>query len=759
MDSSKGAPVLRILIVEDSADDADLMTRELGREGLDCTVGVVETEPAFVEALAAGPDVILCDPSLPQFSAQRALEIMRERASRIPILVVSGTITDELAVQYMQQGAWDYVLKDRLRRLGPAVRNALERRTLEGDAAQANQRLSQLLTDLDIAQISTDLYGNILECNDVAWRMLGFDSKASAIAQRMTANYVEPRERSDLLALLAEKSAVQDCAVRLRRQDGAIIWASGHYHATKDEHGRIAVIQALLVDSTERKLEQLELSASRQRLDSALRNAPIALATLDRHLQFTFAGGTALSRVRTNPDRLLGKSARELLSQRPDVIRMLEQAAAGQAMTEEMEFGSRYFQVNVSPISDAETGGVAVVAMDITSRHAAEVKADVRARQQLAVRSLAQEGLSSPPAASLVQRAVALLVEALGAESGTVFEVQQGGRIARRTDAKSSTQPADVMSLGGGIPMWLVTHSEARAIDEILPEDQVDMPWLAQERLVSVLCAPIRDEHRVYGILAAGHRSTHHWSDDEREFIEVMAQTLWVAIEHRRLEEERSDLVRRLVDAHEEERRRIAADVHDDAVQVMSAAMMRLHLLGQKLTDTKERELITKLQSTVSLSIERLRSLLFELSPPALEQQGLQVALGVLADETQRDHGIVVQIAGGLTSEPDAAAGLSIYRIVQEALTNVQKHAQAKHVKLTLHDVDRGVQVLVEDDGVGFDPSNARSGGLRHVGLGSMRERAQLAGGTWRVRSAPGAGTQVEFWVPTTHNDRERYAS
>ena len=307
--------------------------------------------------------------------------------------------------------------------------------------------------------------------------------------------------------------------------------------------------------------------------------------------------------------------------------------------------------------------------------------------------------------------------------------------------------------------MWLVTHSEARAIDEILPEDQADMPWLAQERLVSVLCAPIRDEHRVYGILSAGHRRTHHWTDDEREFIEVMAQTLWVAIEHRRLEEERGDLVRRLVDAHEEERRRIAADVHDDAVQVMSAAMMRLHLLGQKLTDTKERELITKLQSTVSLSIERLRNLLFELSPPALEQHGLQVALGMLADETQRDHGIVVQLAGGLTSEPDAAAGLSIYRIVQEALTNVHKHAQSRHVRLTLHDVDGGVQVLVEDDGVGFDPANARSGGLSHVGLGSMRERAQLAGGTWRVRSAPGAGTQVEFWVPTTHPDRQRYAS
>ncbi|HYL08470.1 MAG TPA: PAS domain S-box protein, partial [Candidatus Udaeobacter sp.] len=670
------AAKLRVLIVEDNPDDAQLMMRELRLHGLDFTATVVESESSFLAALALAPDVILCDHSLPQFGAQRAMEILRERSVRLPVLVVSGTITDELAVRYMQQGAFDYVLKDRLRRLGPAVRNAVERFRLETEAVQANLRLSRLLNDLDVAQLTTDLYGNVLDCNDIAWKMLGFASKAEAIAQRTTASFADPHDRTVYLQALAEKGAIQDYEIPFRRQDGAVIWTTGHYYATRDEDGKIVAIQALIVDSTSRKEAEKEAVTSRLRLDTALKSAPLALVTLDHDLVFTFAGGTALARVGLGAKAMVGRPASEVLHDRPDIVEMCRRAAGGEEFVEELLYRGRYFHAKFSPVrATGSPPGAGFVAVDITARHEAELKSEARARQQAAVRRFAQEALASVPVQTLLERAVRLLVDALGADVGSVFEVQAGGRTARRVVALGFRKADEVISVTDGIPGWLVSHAEVRAIDQYLPED--NMPWIVRESIQSFMSAPIRDEKRVFGVLSAGNRRPHQWTSDERELIELMAKTLWVAVERRRLEDERAELVRRLVDAQEDERRRIAADVHDDAVQVMSAVTMRLHLLAQKLTDPNERELVAKLQSTVSLAIERLRNLLFELSPPALEQQGLQVALRMLADEFERDHGIVVQIAGGLTSEPDPACGLTIYRIAQEALINVQKHAQA----------------------------------------------------------------------------------
>ena len=221
--------------------------------------------------------------------------------------------------------------------------------------------------------------------------------------------------------------------------------------------------------------------------------------------------------------------------------------------------------------------------------------------------------------------------------------------------------------------------------------------------------------------------------------------------------DQRHALLMRLVSAQEVERRRIAADNHDDAVQVMTAAKMRLDLLSRHLDD-RQGEAARQLSGTVALAIRRLRHLLFELTPPALEEHGLGTALRVLLEQSTEDTAIAWHLDCHLAAEPDRDAAVITYRVAQEAVVNVRKHSKARLVTVRVAHEDGGLRVRIADDGVGF---SARTVGAApgHLGLASMRERAQMAGGWLTLSSAPGSGTRIDFWVPaalSSPEDEER---
>ena len=761
MQVERGNRPLKVLIVEDNLDDALLMVNELGSAGLAFVHKVVDDEPGFLASLDAGVDVVLCDHTLPRFSARRAFDLLQERAMHLPVLVVSGTITDDLAVEYMQRGACDYVLKDRLSRLGPAVRNALERYRFEAEAAQANQRLSRLMEEFGIAAIASEVGGRITATNDVGWRLFGCPSREAFLATPAQSFYTRPVQRADLLARLEHEGKVTANEVEFQRLDGSTFWATCQYHAVTDEHGRLTHLETLITDTSERKRAEREVAVSRQRLDSALHNAPIAVITFDRDRRFVFAGGTALERLGIDAASLIGRQIDEIARDRPDVVDVLKRAVDGEEFDREGEFAGRYFHLKISHVpSNGSPQGAFVVGFDITARHEAELNAEARARQQAAVRQLAQEALNSPPLAQLMHRAVRLLAAGLNAEMASIHELEPGGATATKLASIGYKHPQDTVRIEpGGVAEAVLMRHGVLAIEDYPKSGLRPAASVADEGVKSTLAFAIQDGRQQFGFVCAHQRALHAWTQDEREFIELIGQTILVAVERQHLEEQRGQLISRLVDAQEQERRRIAADVHDDAVQVMSAALMRLHLLSQRMEDPAQLAMATKLQSTVSLAIERLRHLLFELSPPALERGGLMSALNTFVEEFQRDFGIMTELRGGLTVDPDPASGLVIYRIIQEAFTNVHKHARATRVELTIREVDGGALVRIEDDGRGFDPHESRPESLKHIGLGSMRERAELSGGWWKIASAPTSGTHIEFWVPVETARRELSAS
>jgi PAS domain S-box-containing protein len=215
-----------------------------------------------------------------------------------------------------------------------------------------------------------------------------------------------------------------------------------------------------------------------------------------------------------------------------------------------------------------------------------------------------------------------------------------------------------------------------------------------------------------------------------------------------RANDQRKQLLARLVRAQEEERQRVANDIHDDSIQIMTAVGLRLAVLHGQVTDPVAERTLTNAEETVALAIQRLRRLLFELHPMSLDSSGLAAAISDHVFMLEEDGGPALLLDSRLDVEPPTESRTILFRIAQEALANVRKHAHAAHVWVTLWPEGGGVRVKIHDDGIGFDYPPGPNGKLGHVGLPSMQERAALAGGWLRVDSARDAGTTVEYWIP-----------
>lgn len=196
----------------------------------------------------------------------------------------------------------------------------------------------------------------------------------------------------------------------------------------------------------------------------------------------------------------------------------------------------------------------------------------------------------------------------------------------------------------------------------------------------------------------------------------------------------------------EAERRRIAAELHDGPVQHFTALDLRLERVRRELSRpelAETRELVEQVQDRLRPEVADLRRLMSELRPPMLDARGLEAAL--------RDHLLAIERHSGLRCEMDTTMDerldpeleTVLYRVAQEALTNVVKHANAREARVSLDVRDGQVVLEVRDDGVGFDPATAPPSKDGHFGLVGMRERVHAIGGEWMIASTPGGGTRV----------------
>ena len=223
--------------------------------------------------------------------------------------------------------------------------------------------------------------------------------------------------------------------------------------------------------------------------------------------------------------------------------------------------------------------------------------------------------------------------------------------------------------------------------------------------------------------------------------------------EARRTEELLRALTHRVVEVQEAERGRVALELHDHITQLLCAVLVRSHTLATQLSprDGPAKREAIKLRELLGQTAEEVERISRNLRPSVLHELGLVAVLRETGAEFAARTGVPVKLSCvQLTAQLPAATELTLYRILQEALSNVEQHARARHVTVCLKQQGNFVQLTIKDDGTGYDPEppSARRKGRGGFGLLNMRERAAYAGGELTVRSVRGAGTKIEVCLP-----------
>ncbi|HWQ28476.1 MAG TPA: HAMP domain-containing protein [Dehalococcoidia bacterium] len=288
-------------------------------------------------------------------------------------------------------------------------------------------------------------------------------------------------------------------------------------------------------------------------------------------------------------------------------------------------------------------------------------------------------------------------------------------------------------------------------------------PALDAER-ARVACVPLRSKGRPLGVLNVLCDAGRELDEAETELLVAIADQVAVAVENARLVEElrekealRGQLLEQVIAAQEEERKRIARELHDETAQALTSLSVSLKGLEASGLPDEVRKRLADIQTVAADAVRAVHDLSFELRPSVLDDAGLGPAIERYVREFSARHGLPVDVQiTGLRERLPAVVETALYRIAQEALTNVARHANATHASVLLERRDGVVLLVVEDNGKGMSRRQLAADSRDHLGIHGMQERATLVGGTLTIESAPGAGCSVYVEVPLEGASREQ---
>ena len=713
---------LRVLIVDDNPDDRALAARELAGEFPDIRTIEVADAAAFETALEHGGfDLVITEFRLAWSDGLSVFREVRYRYPEIPIIMFTGAGSEEIAVEAMRAGLDDYVLKspEHVARLPLAAGAVLERarerqarRRAEESLRSSEAHLRALFASMSDAIFVLDRDGRYLEIAPTSPELL---YRPADEVLGKTVHELFPSEQADHFleairrALDTRSTVAIEYMLPIRDMD---MWFAASISPMLEDS-----VVWVARDITERKRAEAALRESEERFRVALGNSPVVVFNQDKELRYTwvynphpgFVAETALGK--TDAELLPAEDAARLAEIKR---RVLDTGVAAREEVRTIIGGQAFFyDLTVEPLRDV-TGniiGVTCASADITERKQAE-EAVRQSRRQYETFINACDDMAFLKDDQLRY----LVVNTANAE----FLGRPKEDIVGRTDQElMPPQAAEACRRSG-----LLALAQQGVV---VTEEQ------AGGRAYEL--------HKFPVLLEGSRLGVGGWARDITER-KQMEEAL------RRSDERIRELLGHRVRAQEEERARMAADIHDGSIQVMSAVALRLETLRRRLSDPEALETVRRLEETVTSAISRLRHLMFELRPRVLDEEGLAPALRVYLDDLSKQAQIECTLANRLDVEPPPAARTALYRIAQEALVNIRKHADAKRVDVVLEPRDAGYAVRIADDGDGFDVGTAEREPPGHLGLAAMRERAEMAGGWWRIESTPGSGTTVEFWVP-----------
>jgi len=343
----------------------------------------------------------------------------------------------------------------------------------------------------------------------------------------------------------------------------------------------------------------------------------------------------------------------------------------------------------------------------------------------------------------LLELVVARLRELIGARLVAIaLPSGEGLRIAAADGAGADTLAAVSMLEADSKTARVMERGRSERIDSLLEDPEVNQEIARRLGASTGLYVPLRARERTIGVLIAHDKvgPDRRFTSADLRLAEQFALRASIAVDlSRRVAR---DSLRRVVAGQEVERRRLARELHDETGQALTSILLGLRALEEANNDVE----VENLRELVVATLQDVRRLAVQLRPKALDDFGLVPALERLVQTFSESSGIGVELEAQIGEERlPSDVETTVYRIVQEALTNVVKHAEATRVSILLVRRDATVTAVVEDDGRGFDLEAA---GEDSLGLEGMRERVELHEGRMTVETAPGSGTTLRVEVP-----------
>lgn len=534
----------------------------------------------------------------------------------------------------------------------------------------------------------------------------------------------------------------------------------------RDGEGEIIGLLVSERDITDRRKAEMERDEQRQMLRALLDHLPHHILFKDRNLVYRVINQSYCDFFGRSMDEMLGITDLDVWP-REDALRYMEGERqlleTGEPIRIEKftqtRWGPNWREAIKNPLRD-DTGkiiGILVAAHDITALKLADERLRRRNEELAAlniVTTAINQYLDLECILSVALKEI-LNLDMIGSEGrGEIFLLNREGNPTLYAHQGIPQSYLDEAKMRGQYLCDMVCQRGRVIISDDEVSEEGDM-YGADSVPHRNLALPLRSHGRVLGCINLWLPVDKALSEDEFLFLGAISDQVSVAIENAYLYEDLRlqnlrvrALSQQLVENAENERRQVAQDLHDMVGQYLTALGINLNILKQKWATSAPDKVMTRLEECAQL-VERtadyIRGLMAHLRPPVLDDYGLFPALGWLGEQFARRMDLQVDVIGcPLSSRLDPHVEITLFRIVQEALTNVVKHANASRAEVSLTESDGRITLQVKDDGVGFDPNQASRPSERGGwGLFAIREWTEALGGCFEVQSAPGEGTTL----------------
>jgi PAS domain S-box-containing protein len=428
----------------------------------------------------------------------------------------------------------------------------------------------------------------------------------------------------------------------------------------------------------------------------------------------------------------------------------------------------RYLDIIASPIKDNQGNIIAVIELMRDASETKEMESKIaKANADLStLNAIASVVTQSLDIDTILSNALDKTLEILKRSTGGILLLDEESQMLcyRAHRGLSNNYVGEIcLGLGEGIAGKVAQTGKAILVEDISKDAHTtDLDLIAAEGIRTLASVPLISKERVLGVINIASHETGKLSPEDVRLLDSIAAQIAIAIENAKLHQEvqrkeeiRGELLKDILSIQEEERRRIARELHDETSQVLASLVASLEVIADMLPDSVDRAKLTlrKAQALSVSILDEIHKLIYELRPTVLDDLGLVSAIRWLLDNNLTSIGITVNFKTvGRIRRLSSQLETTLFRVIQEAVNNISKHAQARNTHISLHFKKNTVKVRVRDNGTGFDVEEAVSSRDRPRGLGliGMKERVEFVNGTFNIQSSLGSGgTEINIEIPT----------